>query len=581
VAGVSPGHPKAPAVGLHHQRGAAAVFAAISILAGLIAAGLAIDLGRLYFTQRDLQRVANLAALDSVRVAGGCLGDDGIDPAAVALTEARESVLRNGGQAGWLRSTAANILGRQVIADGRRSFELPTVAGNRAVEVQVSRPVPARLVPLMGAAQSTATLNARAAAYSTPSALVRVGSRPLNFTPPSGSPLNALFGRLLGGPVSLDVLSYQALFDAQVPLGPLARNFRRAPDVPRSPAALGDFMLALIDEIGDPVARDAAQAMYAAADTSRTFYPEDVVGVSDPASGSFASAGDLLTAAAASSLQGDPIFIPITLPPPLGSGETTASARDPGAPAQLVPGGTLADASNFAHNTSLVLQSNLPLDLGSLLPGITGNLSFFLQAGQSTAVVDRMLCARRGVPADTVDVSATSSITRIGIGAFSDINAPDPQPQPVTVVDTNSTLNVLGVALPIRVTISASAIADLGQSDSDSFDGMTKGEVRTLGTPGATALAQGLAAIPSSLDVQVNVQLLGSASPLIQNAVNLALSTLRNDLANAVNSAITGNLLANIDDILLPQLQALGVTIGGADVMVVDIDVAEPLLFTH
>jgi uncharacterized membrane protein len=236
---------------------------------------------------------------------------------------------------------------------------------------------------------------------------------------------------------------------------------------------------------------------------------------------------------------------------------------------------------NFAHNTPLVLQSNLPINLGSLLPGVSGNLSFFVQAGQSTAVVDRMLCARRGVPEDTVDVTAASSITRIGIGAFADINSPSPQPLPVTVLDTNSSINVLGLNLPIRVSIAASAIVDLGQSDSDSFDGMTAGETRTLGTPGSLALAQGLAAIPANLDVQVNVQLLGVAPPLLQGAVNLALASLRTSLANAVSDAIVANLLVNIDDILLPQLQALGVTIGGADVIVVGIDAAEPLLFTH
>jgi uncharacterized membrane protein len=566
---------------MRRQRGAAAVFAAISIIAGLIAAALAIDLGRLYYTQRDLQRIANMAALDAVRVAGGCLGDDGIDPAAAALAEAQASVQRNGGQIAWLRSSATDILGRRTVGDGRRRFERPSVVGNRAVEVRISRPVPARLVPLLTNSES-ATLNAYSAAYSTPSAIVRVGSRLLTFNPPAGSALDGLFSSLLGGPVSLDLLSYEALFEAQVPLGPLAGDLPGTPENPASdPVSLPQFILAVAENISDPAARSAAQAMYATADSSRGLIPSEDVGIDDPASASFTSAGDLLSAAAAASLAGEPITIPISLPPPLGGGETLASMRDPGAPARLLPGGILADVQNFAHNTPLVLQSNLPINLGSLLPGVSGNLSFFVQAGQSTAVVDRMLCARRGVPEDTVDVTAASSITRIGIGAFADINSPSPQPLPVTVLDTNSSINVLGLNLPIRVSIAASAIVDLGQSDSDSFDGMTAGETRTLGTPGSLALAQGLAAIPANLDVQVNVQLLGVAPPLLQGAVNLALASLRTSLANAVSDAIVANLLVNIDDILLPQLQALGVTIGGADVIVVGIDAAEPLLFTH
>lgn len=55
------------------QRGAAAVFVAISLIALLASVALAIDTGRLYSAQRNLQRLADLAAMDAARVAGGCL----------------------------------------------------------------------------------------------------------------------------------------------------------------------------------------------------------------------------------------------------------------------------------------------------------------------------------------------------------------------------------------------------------------------------------------------------------------------------------------------------------------------------
>ena len=62
-----PGH----RVPLRRQRGAAMVFAAIWMVAALVCVGLAIDLGNLYFTQRALQRTANMAAMDAAWVASG------------------------------------------------------------------------------------------------------------------------------------------------------------------------------------------------------------------------------------------------------------------------------------------------------------------------------------------------------------------------------------------------------------------------------------------------------------------------------------------------------------------------------
>lgn len=564
---------RGPAPG--RQRGAAAVFAAISIIAGLIAAGLAIDLGRLYFTQRDLQRLANMAALDSARIAGGCEGEV-TDVGSAALGEALNSVLRNGGRSEWVINSAADIIGRMHHNAGLRVFQpLPDVS-NRAVQVRVSRPAPTRLIPLLSGG-GTATLNALSAAYDTPSALVQVGSRPLTISPSDAAAYNGLFPPLLGGgPISLDVLSYQALFDAKVPLGGVLDSLGQG-DNADTPASLSELILAVIDQLGDPVAVAAAQNMYNAAAGSRQVVPGQL-GLDDTTSGSFASAGDLLVAAAASSLDGSPISVPINLPPPLSAGSTTLRLLDPGVLARLLPGGLLASAENFAHNTSLVLQTQSPIKLAIL--GNTGQLNFFVQAGHSTAQVDSIQCARRGLPIDTVDVTATSSITRIGIGRFDDINSPDPQVQPVSVIDTNSTLSVLGLKLPIRVKISASAFVDLGQSDSQHFDGMRTGEIRRLGTPGTVALVNSLAAIPSNLNVTVDISLLGPVSPLIQSAVNAALASLRTSLQQTVKGAVSG-ALPELDRQIGPQLTALGVTIGGADVTVAGIDAEEPILFTH
>src|SRR3546814_18289314 len=58
------------------QQGAAAVFVAIALIPLLIATMLASEVGRVYYAHRDLQKAANLAALDAARLMSGCNGDD-------------------------------------------------------------------------------------------------------------------------------------------------------------------------------------------------------------------------------------------------------------------------------------------------------------------------------------------------------------------------------------------------------------------------------------------------------------------------------------------------------------------------
>ncbi|HKY90196.1 MAG TPA: pilus assembly protein TadG-related protein, partial [Nevskiaceae bacterium] len=96
---------------LARQRGAVIVYVAFFLGVLLAAAALAIDIGRLYNAQRELQRAANIAALDAASVSGGCYGNLGGDlldsPLAVAQAEALESLARNGIPASYLSGSNA------------------------------------------------------------------------------------------------------------------------------------------------------------------------------------------------------------------------------------------------------------------------------------------------------------------------------------------------------------------------------------------------------------------------------------------------------------------------------------------
>src|SRR5687768_17032070 len=82
------------AQGCARQRGASAILVAVLLFALLSALLAALDVGRLYFAQRELQKLANLAALDAARAVGGCHGAVA-DPAGTAAAAARASIGAN------------------------------------------------------------------------------------------------------------------------------------------------------------------------------------------------------------------------------------------------------------------------------------------------------------------------------------------------------------------------------------------------------------------------------------------------------------------------------------------------------
>ena len=57
------------------QRGAAGVFLVISLLLLVPILALALNIGQLYYAQRDLEKQATLAALSATQVASGCAND--------------------------------------------------------------------------------------------------------------------------------------------------------------------------------------------------------------------------------------------------------------------------------------------------------------------------------------------------------------------------------------------------------------------------------------------------------------------------------------------------------------------------
>lgn len=555
------------------QRGAIAVSAAIAMLASLIAIAFSLDLGRNYYAQRDLQRMANLAALDAARIVGGCMGPVE-NPQSLALTEATASVLRNRGEVAWVAGGDVNV-GSMDSSSGVRFFSPDDNPQQRAVQVRLARTAPTPLLPIFTPTGGPATLRAEASAYSSPKATIHVGSGLASVNPPV---LNSLLSELLGDPVSLSLATYNALLNTQVSIPGLLEELNvGAPgtDLTQTPVQGQAVLNALLNQVvGDAAAGLTALAATAGAQESVVL--GDLLGMQQPVEGATILLADLVMGLARSAA-GDTL-LDLDILPPL----TDLNARiiSPGQSASLVPGGTDVDTENFAENAQVVIETSTPLNLNLGIVNLSLQLPMFIQAAQATAVVDAINCARHGVPVSTVDVSARSSAARVGIGHFDNINSPNPQFEPAEVIASAS---VLGI--PIEVGLLVGAFADIPATASAEFPGMEVEDTETLGTPSTGAVAQGLVdSLGNITDLQVtSVRALVDLGPLaavVNPILNSILGLASGVIAPVLSAALTP-VTGALDTLLTPTLEGLGVSLGGADITVIAIEADQPYLFTH
>lgn len=570
------------------QRGAAAVFAAVGLVAGLAAAALAIDIGRLYYAQRDLQRVANMAALDAARVAGGCYGQP-TNAEAVALAEVLGSIGRNGGRRSDITPQRVEVGQRVRGADGNRRFVSIPDERNRAVRVVLRRPAPSRLMQVSRREGEPPMLAAAASAHSRPAAWVEVGSRLVQLRPDI---LDDFFKQAFGETPRLDLVSYQNLFGADVPIAGLLDEIGiGSPDevfeFELPPRDLLRALVAVLGDTGNRAAQSAAEQLAAVAVLPSTVTPAEVLAIER---GTFESLGNAtigagsLVLALAQAANGSALFdLPLSLPPPLGGGGGRFRFIVPGRPAELTPGTPAsAGTETFAANGQAVLEANLNVTLpyvGAIV------LPLYVEGAQATATIDQIECARRGDPVDRVVVHARSSISRLGIGRFDDIQLPRPVARPATLVDiSNARIPVLGVLggeipVPVRIRIDAYSSVDIPSEAADLPFESPFPRTDSIGRPQATALARAISEVPANLAIDVRIDVLNNNLPLVPGVLNATLETARQAIRAALLNQISGALTVFADGVLDPMFQNLGLSIGGADVTVRSVVADQPELF--
>lgn len=547
------------------QRGAAAVFAALAIVAAVSAFSLVFHAAQLYLAKRDLQRITNMAALDAAMIVGGCVDGRLEDVAALARDQARQSVLRNGNLAAvnWLQDGEV-VIGELTRDGGLRSVTSPRRSDRTpAVRVTMSRPQPSFLTQAFGE-PSGARVVASASAVAGPAVTPRVGS--YVFQADSGEESTVgrfLYSSFLGGGTraELSVAGYQGLFDTQVQVGQLVRGgttLLDGEDILTSNVEflLGDFLNAVYQTVAGELSATVDRVLsdiVTGLDPALTVVPAEVFDiVGDPNAiddALFLNVGNIVETAVLVANSN----IPIDLAPILGlPGVATIVPRirviDPGA---VTVGGDLFSEEGEPLTRASTAQVTLDADI-SLLGTTPGNalldLKLHAALARASAAVTDIRCATTARPYHEVDVETVSTLAAVELRDVS-LNLPA----------------LLGGVQSLGGTVV-------------SVDS-THTEPLTFGGPGVT-YPQTLSAPAVSDDL---VPAVGAAlGDLVRRAeIPLLPGPLQGQLEVLLRDVVVGLADATLEDSLTRAFGELGLRVAGADVTIESVSVQRPTLLTH
>ena len=547
------------------QRGAAAVFAAVGMIGMLIAAAFAIDLAQLYVAKRQLQNMANLAALDVARAAGGCLAPDQ-DRQAMANGTALATVSRLGGEASWLQGGGV-VLG-EVVVDGAnvRHFQ-PTlveqVGQAYAFDVTLQRSLPPLLMPLPNSSNDGAVMQAKASSTMAPAAVFDVGSALVSLDTSDVPALNALFSSLLGSPLSLDLVHYQGLLGSSVPLldvadqlaGPTVRQLISEPI--NAPGLLSAIANALFDT-GENIAASAVDAIAAIAPDQDIVLGDVMGSPSDAVTGAGGLVLGTLDLVRALAFQlGEPVLSvtpEITLP---GIVETEIQLTVGESP-QLGAGPAFRDELQNYMTTAETAQGRVDstIKIGGIL-GNVASLNLNLELARARADLEAIRCAGRDRLQHEVDLGVSTSVARLEIN--------NPQSDPL--------LNVLGL---VQVCWVGSVEVGTGQSQLLEFVGPFDPD-NPQPQEVSTSLGGGLSNALSDLIIRNPPELCGPLGSLNVVLLLLGLGN-ENSLLSLVLSGILAPLTSVLDGVLDPLLGAIGLDVAAGEVVVRGVYMPPPAL---
>lgn len=574
------------------QRGAFSVMAIVATLIAITTLG-AIGVGNLFYQRRDVQRIADMAALAAVQR----MDDACSQPTATATSNAQSNGLNAS------NGDTINIeCGRwDTSVNPAPSYYAAAAAGTtqlNAAKVVVTRQVPFFFVgpPQTVSAVSTAR-STNIDTFSVGATLAALGGVGCSggSAPTSGNPglVNGLIGGLLGANLNLNIGSYQALACTNVTVGDL---------VVAAGVGTVDQLLALkltLPQLIQLMVKAATQtsvvnaSLQASLATLQAILNANIPGTSIGLGG----AGGLLNVALADTqaalnaqvdlldllmvgaeiaatgkpavtvnvpslnlggLTGTQLQVQIISPPSIGVGE---GGIDP------ATGTWRTTASTAAVGVYLNVDlgtTQLPIVgalLGALNVGVDVNLPIYLQAGTGTARLDSTQCTSTQATS-TVVITARPGVANLCIGqppldASGKINLSSTYSckSPAQIIN----VNVLGLA-QLTASLSNISVQVQGAEQSHTFNGVP-GIDANYWTVNSNALGSALSSALSQLAAATITANIGLGGVNLLSLPSTFVSTLLTFLTGLLSP-----LLSSLDAVLVPLLNLLGVQVGAATV---------------
>lgn len=533
------------------QRGAVSVMAAVALTMVIGAALLAVDLGSLFNTRRELQTVADTAALSAVNNLAAAQ--------AIALDAA---ALNQFPVPGTQQNTLGTVLGHYDV-DAREFTPGGSAAEYNAVQVTVTTQQPYFF--MLGSRQVTAS----AVAMRNDIAALSVGTSLLDIDTEKSVLLNALLGKLLNTSLNLSAIAYQGLVNTSIRLLDLVKvvgSVGTVEELLKLDLTVGELLelsaraLERSSILGlDATVVQTLDLLALRADGNLNLKLSDLINV-DLAPGNQAAEAkinlmQLVTLAAQVANREHFIDIPvlgINLPGLVKLDAALTMIESPG----IAIGPAGQDASGNWRTSVHTAQWRLKLDLlvGELLGGLV-RLPLYLEIGAGEAWLKDIDC-RYPRDASIVQVGAASSAVRAYVG---NVNPDAMTNRSVAATVTPATiLNVLGL-----VKATARLQVDLPGTSGDleftgPFDGSNTQRIHGLTTAGlGEILLSGMGAV-------LDVELLG----------------IKLGLGEVVEALVTllAPVFALLDSLIAPVLSLLGIQIGIADVTTFDLSCGAPQL---
>ena len=557
------------------ERGAIIPMVALLLVVLVPSSAMAVDLGMQRVVRRDMQTLADVVALDVVRLVDGRTasqiqaGYNGLPTLANAVTR---SVARNDdavlGDVPTVTAKLAHLDTATGVLDTVSGGATRAVTGTEvpnAVEITASGSVNFAFIPTSGSALRTAV------AVPAPSACFRLGSFAVGVDTAQANLLNRLLPGLLNiSSISGTLVGYQGLAAANVSLLDLVGVSGLGVGTPDEllkldGLTLGQFyaaMATVLQNNGGPTASiTLLQYLSTHANVMQTIAIKDLLGISTADSAALAanfSILDLVTGAAYLANGSNTLLIPglaVSLPV-LNTGATISLAVSE-AP-KLACGG-VGKATASTGQVDLNLSGSLA-DLSVPIPLIGGftvktavTSRVFLAAAEGT--LTRIVCGDA-----TLSTNAEGIDVQVKAGLVSDLKV-------TTNLHVTATLNLAVGVVTVELDVPASAQAT---------GGMTAGSVSFRHPPDAYGTAKRYGSsvlVPTITTPGVPVGATVKLKPLIGPQITVAassvpgltaaLSTVISTATASVNSGLVAQLNSNLAPLLASQL---GVTVGGADV---------------